>query len=208
MFERFTDRARKVLVLAQECAHEHKHSFIGTEHLLYGLAAEGAGSERGVAASVLSELKITPEDIANKMGEIIGGGAVEFTGNPPFTPRSKKVLELGLREALQLGHSYIGTEHLLLGLVREGEGAGATILAQLGANFGELRNRVLEAMGAAPAKEESDFKMPEDWIRTVHGEVYIPAGDAYVKATFAIKPDGTLYKFKQIPVQTWVATDG
>ncbi len=128
MFERFTDRARRVLVLAQEEARLLNHSFIGTEHILLGLIHEG----EGVAAKALESLGISLEAVREKVEETIGMAGTAPSGSPPFTPRAKKVLELSLREALQLGHSYIGTEHMLLGLVREGEGVAATVLVSLG----------------------------------------------------------------------------
>ena len=154
MFERFTDRARRVLTLAQEESRTLKHSFIGTEHLLWALAAEGSGTERGVASKLLNSLEITPEVIQTKIEETVGMAGTAIDGSPPFTPRSKKVLELSLREALQLGHAYIGTEHMLLGLIREGEGIGATILAQLsGLDMVEWRKKIIEAMGGPKAEE-------------------------------------------------------
>jgi ATP-dependent Clp protease ATP-binding subunit ClpC len=124
LFERFTDRARRVLVLAQEEARLLNHSFIGTEHILLGLIHEG----EGVAAKALESLGISLEAVREKVEETIGPAGTAPTGSPPFTPRAKKVLELSLREALQLGHNYIGTEHMLLGLVREGEGVAAQVL--------------------------------------------------------------------------------
>lgn len=142
MFERFTSRARRVLVLAQEEARLLNHSFIGTEHILLGLIGEG----EGMAAKVLESLGISPGPVRQKIEETIGMSGTLPSGSPPFTPRAKKVLELALREALQLGHSYIGTEHLLLGLVREGEGVGATILVGLGADLGRVRQQVIMLM--------------------------------------------------------------
>jgi ATP-dependent Clp protease ATP-binding subunit ClpC len=124
LFERFTDRARRVLVLAQEEARLLNHSFIGTEHILLGLIHEG----EGLAAKALESLGISLEAVREKVEETIGPAGSAPTGSPPFTPRAKKVLELSLREALQLGHNYIGTEHMLLGLVREGEGVAAQVL--------------------------------------------------------------------------------
>ena len=118
MFERFTDRARRVVVLAQEEARLLNHSYIGTEHILLGLIHEG----EGVAAKALESLNISLEAVRAQVEEIIGQGGSSPSGHIPFTPRAKKVLELSLREALQLGHNYIGTEHILLGLIREGEG--------------------------------------------------------------------------------------
>ncbi len=139
MFERFTDRARRVLVLAQEEARLLNHSFIGTEHILLGLIGEGDG----LAAQALATLGITPEAVRRKVEETIGMAGTLPGGSPPFTPRAKKVLELSLREALQLGHDHIGTEHLLLGLVREGEGVAVTVLVGLGADLGRVRREVV-----------------------------------------------------------------
>src|SRR4030042_5617322 len=118
VFQRFSDRARRVVVLAQEEARMLNHNYIGTEHLLLGLIQEG----EGVAAKALESMNISLEAVRNQVEEIIGRGSSAPTGHIPFTPRAKKVLELSLREALQLGHNYIGTEHILLGLIREGEG--------------------------------------------------------------------------------------
>ncbi len=149
MFERFTDRARRVLVLAQEEARLLNHNFIGTEHILLGLVHEG----EGVAAKALESLGISLETVRHKVEERIGPAgpsATSTTGSPPFTPRAKKVLELSLREALQLGHNYIGTEHMLLGLVREGEGAGAQILVSLGADLSRVRQQVIELLSGHP----------------------------------------------------------
>ena len=131
MFERFTDRARRVVVLAQEEARLLNHSYIGTEHILLGLIHEG----EGVAAKALESLSISLEAVRNQVEEIIGQGGSSPSGHIPFTPRAKKVLELSLREALQLGHNYIGTEHILLGLIREGEGVAAQVLVKLGADL-------------------------------------------------------------------------
>jgi ATP-dependent Clp protease ATP-binding subunit ClpC len=130
MFEKFTDKARRVVVLAQEEAKMLNHNYIGTEHILLGLIHEG----EGVAAKALEALGINLDAVREQVQEIIGQGQTPPTGHIPFTPRAKKVLELSLREALQLGHSYIGTEHLLLGLIREGEGVAAQVLTKLGAD--------------------------------------------------------------------------
>ena len=151
MFERFTDRARRVLVLAQEEARELNHAFIGTEHILLGLIREG----EGVAAKALDALGITFEAVREKVEEAIGANANPSPGSPPFTPRAKKVLELSLREALQLGHSYIGTEHMLLGLVREGDGVAAQVLVQLGADLSRVRQQVIQMMSGQPGKDAS-----------------------------------------------------
>src|ERR1700690_1524375 len=149
VFERFTDRARRVLVLAQEEARLLNHSFIGTEHILLGLIHEG----EGVAAKALESLGISLEAVREKVEETIGMAGTAPSGSPPFTPRAKKVLELSLREALQLGHSYIGTEHMLLGLVREGEGVAAPVLVSLGADLGRVRQQVIQLMSGNQGKE-------------------------------------------------------
>ena len=142
MFERFTERARRVMVLAQEEARLLNHNFIGTEHLLLGLIHEG----EGVAAKALEQLGISLEAVREKVEETMGAPSTAAGGSPPFTPRAKKVLELSLREALQLGHNYIGTEHILLGLVREGEGVAARVLVDLGADLSRLRQQVIQLL--------------------------------------------------------------
>src|SRR6201998_3127742 len=150
MFERFTDRARRVLVLAQEEARLLNHNFIGTEHILLGLIHEG----EGVAAKALESLGVSLEAGREKVEETIGPAGSSTTGSPPFTPRAKKVLELSLREALQLGHNYSGTEPTLLGLVREGEGVAAQVLVQLGADLSRVRQQVIQLLsGYAGGKE-------------------------------------------------------
>ncbi len=140
MFEKFTDRARRVIVLAQEEARMLDHNYIGTEHLLLGLIHEG----RGVAARALESLGVSLEDVRRNVEEMIGRGQQALSGHIPFTPRAKKVLELSLRESQQLGHDYIGTEHILLGLIREGEGVAAQVLVKLGADLNRVRQQVLE----------------------------------------------------------------
>ena len=149
LFERFTDRARRVLVLAQEEARDLNHAFIGTEHILLGLIREG----EGVAAKALDALGVTFDVVREKVEEAIGPNANPSPGSPPFTPRAKKVLELSLREALQLGHSYIGTEHMLLGLVREGDGVAAQVLNELGADMTRVRTQVIQMMTGQTAKD-------------------------------------------------------
>ena len=142
MFERFTDRARRVVVLAQEEARLLNHNYIGTEHILLGLIHEG----EGVAAKALESLNISLEAVRSQVEEIIGQGGSSPSGHIPFTPRAKKVLELSLREALQLGHNYIGTEHILLGLIREGEGVAAQVLVKLGADLSRVRQQVIQLL--------------------------------------------------------------
>ena len=143
MFERFTDRARRVVVLAQEEARLLNHNYIGTEHILLGLIHEG----EGVAAKALESLDISLEAVRAQVQEIIGQGQQAPSGHIPFTPRAKKVLELSLREALQLGHNYIGTEHILLGLIHEGEGVAAKALESLGIALEGVRQQVEEIIG-------------------------------------------------------------
>jgi ATP-dependent Clp protease ATP-binding subunit ClpC len=142
LFERFTDRARRVVVLAQEEARLLNHNYIGTEHILLGLIHEG----EGVAAKALESLGISLEAVRSQVEEIIGQGGSSPSGHIPFTPRAKKVLELSLREALQLGHNYIGTEHILLGLIREGEGVAAQVLVKLGADLSRVRQQVIQLL--------------------------------------------------------------
>ncbi len=152
MFERFTDRARRVVVLAQEEARMLNHNYIGTEHILLGLIHEG----EGVAAKALESLGIALEGVRQQVEEIIGQGQQAPSGHIPFTPRAKKVLELSLREALQLGHNYIGTEHILLGLIREGEGVAAQVLVKLGADLNRVRQQVLQLLSGYQGKEPSE----------------------------------------------------
>jgi hypothetical protein len=151
VFERFTDRARSVLVLAQEEARLLNHSFIGTEHILLGLIHQGDG----VGARALESSGITLDAVRQKVEETIAMAGGDPSGSPPFTPRAKKVLECALREALQLGHSYIGTEHILLGLMREGEGVAATVLVGLGADLGLMRQKVMQLISGDSEEEHS-----------------------------------------------------
>ncbi|MFC7490632.1 MULTISPECIES: ATP-dependent Clp protease ATP-binding subunit [unclassified Knoellia] len=150
MFERFTDRARRVVVLAQEEARLLNHNYIGTEHILLGLIHEG----EGVASKALESLGISLDAVREQVQEIIGQGQQAPTGHIPFTPRAKKVLELSLREALQLGHNYIGTEHILLGLIREGEGVAAQVLVKLGADLGRVRQQVIQLISGYQGGKE------------------------------------------------------
>ncbi len=140
MFQRFTDRARRVVVLAQEEARMLRHSYIGTEHILLALIDEGDGA--GIKA--LESLGISLDAVRQQVEEIIGQGQYTPSGHIPFTPRAKKVLELSLREAVQLGHDYIGTEHILLGLLREGDGVAAQVLVKLGADLNRVRQQVIQ----------------------------------------------------------------
>jgi len=151
VFERFTDRARRVVVLAQEEARLLNHNYIGTEHILLGLIHEG----EGVAARALEGMGINLESVRSQVVEIIGQGSQAPSGHIPFTPRAKKVLELSLREALQLGHNYIGTEHILLGLIREGEGVAAQVLQKLGAELHKVRQTVIQLLSGVQGEEAS-----------------------------------------------------
>ena len=165
MFERFTDRARRVIVLAQEEARMLNHNYIGTEHILLGLLHEG----EGVAAKALESLEISLDAVRQQVEQIIGQGQHAPSGHIPFTPRAKKVLELTRREAERLGHNYIGTEHILLGLIREGEGVAAQVLVTLGADLNRVRQTVIEVMHGHPAKEPVS-------TRSAAPEVRLPPG--------------------------------
>jgi len=149
MFERFTDRARRAVAQAQEEARMLNHAYIGTEHILLGLIHEG----EGVAAKALESLGISLDAVRQQVQEIIGRGEQAPPGHIPFTPRAKKVLELSLREAQQFGHNYIGTEHILLGLIREGDGVAAQVLVKLGANLNRVRQQVIQLLHGYQAKE-------------------------------------------------------
>src|SRR2546429_671125 len=173
MFERFTERARQVVVLAQEEARTLKHNYIGTEHILLGLLRE----EEGLAARVLESLDITVERVRAQVVRIVGSGEEVTSGQIPFTPRAKKVLELALREALSLGHNYIGTEHILLGLVRENEGVAARILLDFDADAEKIRNEIIRMLsgpgrrqqgaGAAPGEKTKSSKLLDQFGRNL-----------------------------------------
>jgi len=166
MFERFTDRARRVVVLAQEEARLLNHNYIGTEHILLGLIHEG----EGVAAQVLVRMDISLKTVRDEVEEIVGAGGRAPSGHIPFTPRAKKVLEMSLREALQLGHNYIGTEHILLGLIREGEGVAAQVLTKLGADLSRVRQGVIQELSGHAgehAEYEAEPRVPHPQIRPV-----------------------------------------
>ena len=150
MFERFTDRARRVVVLAQEEARLLNHNYIGTEHILLGLVHD----RTGVATQALESMGVSLEAVRAEVEEIIGPGGSPPGEHIPFTPRAKKVLEMSLREALQLGHDYIGTEHILLGLIREGEGVAAQVLAKLGVGLREVREQVVQLLTGVRGTEE------------------------------------------------------
>jgi ATP-dependent Clp protease ATP-binding subunit ClpA len=156
LFERFTERARQVVVLAQDEARALKHNYIGTEHILLGLLRE----EEGLAARVLESLDITVEEVRAQVARIVGQGDEVTTGQIPFTPRAKKVLELALREALSLGHNYIGTEHILLGLVRENEGVAARILLDFDADAEKIRNEVVHMLSGPGRSPSTRYEAP------------------------------------------------
>jgi ATP-dependent Clp protease ATP-binding subunit ClpC len=167
LFERFTERARQVVVLAQDEARALKHNYIGTEHLLLGLLRE----EEGLAARVLWSLDVTVEEVRAQVARLIGQGDEVTTGQIPFTPRSKKVLELALREARSLKHNYVGTEHLLLGLVRENEGVAARILLDFDADAEKIRNEVIRML-TAPGRVKRPEPPRLNWeytVRTLEG---------------------------------------
>jgi ATP-dependent Clp protease ATP-binding subunit ClpA len=172
MFERFTDRARRVVVLAQQEARRLNHDYIGTEHILLGLIGEG----KGVAARALESLGISLDAVRQQVEEIIGRGHQTPSGHIPFTPRAKKVLELSLRESLQLGHEYIGTEHILLGLLREGKGVAAQVLVKLGADLSQVRQQVIQLLHGHQEKEPMS-------ARSTAGELrLLPAVNARLEA--------------------------
>jgi ATP-dependent Clp protease ATP-binding subunit ClpA len=163
VFERFTERARHSVVLAQDEARALKHNYIGTEHLLLGLLRE----EDGIAARALTALDVTLEDTRKQVARVVGEGDDVTPGQIPFTPRSKKVLELALREALALGHNYIGTEHVLLGLMRENEGVAAHILRDFGADADAVRDRVVGMLADLPPQRGPRFRRRRTWLYRV-----------------------------------------
>jgi ATP-dependent Clp protease ATP-binding subunit ClpA len=172
MFERFTDRARRVVVLAQDEARRLNHNYIGTEHILLGLLHEG----EGVAARALQSLGISLQAVRQQVEEIIGRGQQVPSGHIPFTPRAKKVLELSLRESLQLGHNYIGTEHILLGLIREGDGVAAQVLVKLGADLNRVREQVIQLLHGHQAEEPGPTSSVARELRL------LPAVEAHLEA--------------------------
>jgi Clp amino terminal domain, pathogenicity island component/ClpX C4-type zinc finger len=181
VFERFTDRARRVVVLAQEEARLLNHNYIGTEHLLLGLIHEG----EGVAAKVLASLDVSLVAARAQVNEIIGHGGQAPSGHIPFTPRAKKVLELSLRESLQLGHDYIGTEHILLGLVREGEGVAAQVLGTFGLDLSRVRQAVIQLLSGYHETTEPVFSTSEITVEqeiTFTGNEIRPATCAFCGA--------------------------
>jgi ATP-dependent Clp protease ATP-binding subunit ClpC len=174
MFERFTDRARRVVVLAQEEARLLDHNYIGTEHVLLGLVHEG----EGVAATALQQLGIDLQSVRIAVEEIIGRGGTAPEGHVPFTPRAKKVLELALREAMQLGHNYIGTEHILLGLLREGEGVGAQVLVRFGADLAQVRTTVVALLAGYSTGEARVMAPRSDHARLIAQQATVTPREA------------------------------
>src|SRR5215208_7332246 len=199
VFERFTERARQVVVLAQEEARILKHNYIGTEHILLGLLRE----DEGLAARVLESLDVGVEEVRAQLARIVGEGDEVTSGQIPFTPRAKKVLDLSLREALSLGHNYIGTEHLLLGLARENEGVAARILLDFGVDAEAVRNEVISMLPGPTLRSERDVAVARRRVsitaarrfgrmpRRVHtvgteGREWLPAAAAGLWALFGL----------------------
>jgi len=187
MFERFTNRARRVLVLAQEEARLLGHGFLGTEHILLGILHEGEGS----GGRALESLGVPLVVVRSKVAEVIGPSGGSVTGSPPFTPRAKKVLELSLRETLALGHKDIATGHLLLGIIEEGEGVGAQVLAQIGIDAGRLRREVLAILPGDEGAVGESPAAPEPWAAPVCGRCGSPlAGSALYRSIEAAAGPG------------------
>ena len=181
MFERFSDRARRVVVLAQEEARLLNHNHIGTEHILLGLIHEG----EGVAAIALQSLGISLEAVRARVEEIVGHGGQAPSGHIPFTPRAKKVLELSLRESLQLGHNYIGTEHILLGVLREGKGVAAQVLVSLGVELPQVRRAVIQLLSGFPGRASSMRLMVDTPVPgEVHGLFRAASGPEPLRCSF------------------------
>jgi ATP-dependent Clp protease ATP-binding subunit ClpA len=214
VFERFTEQARQVIVFAQEEARGLRHNYIGTEHMLLGLLRE----QEGLAARVLGQLDITVERVRAQMLRVVSAGEETVSGQIPFTPRAKKVLELALREALGLGHNYIGTEHILLGLVRENDGVAMRILRDLGVNPEKVRDEVVVMLSAAPSgtppmvdrdRSAFDFTSRETsdlatWLAPLSSEITLEVrhhGDqppTFRVSCWPLAGDGTLSGFVQL----------
>jgi ATP-dependent Clp protease ATP-binding subunit ClpC len=194
MFDRFTDRARRVIVLAQDEARMLNHNYIGTEHLLLGLIHEG----EGVAAKALESMGISLEAVREQVEEIIGQGQQAPTGHIPFTPRAKKVLEFSMREALQINHPYIGTEHILLGLIREGEGVAAQVLIKLGADLNRVRNTVLQLLSGYQGKEAATAGAPETGPSSQNATILDQFGRNLTQAARENKLDPVIGREKEI----------
>ena len=184
MFERFTDRARRVVVLAQEEARMLDHNYIGTEHLLLGLIHEG----EGVAAKALEAMGISLDAVRQQVEAIIGRGQQAPSGHIPFTPRAKRVLELSLRESGQLGHNYIGTEHILLGLVREGEGVAAQVLVTLGADLNRVRQTVIQLLDGHGPDARPKPRSARGGVNARHAPTGCASRSATAKSTDGLCP--------------------
>jgi len=177
MFERFTERARQVVVLAQDESRELGHGYIGTEHILLGLLRE----EEGVGARALQSLGISLGEVRGQVSRIVGIGDEPATGQIPFTPRAKKVLELALRESQALGHNHIGTEHVLLGLARENSGVGARILLDLGVDDDAIRKRTIQMLGGRVTSEMTAIVRPAagragNWLPVITAGLFLAVG--------------------------------
>jgi ATP-dependent Clp protease ATP-binding subunit ClpC len=200
MFERFTDPARRVVVFAQEEARLLNHNYIGTEHVLLGLIREG----NGVGAKALEALGISLESVRRQVEEIVGQGQEAPAGHIPFTPRGKKVLELSLREAMRLGHEHIGTEHLLLGLIRENEGVAAQVLVTLGAGLDRVRQTVLQLLSgytggaAVPTRGTSEEAPTRGELAEFGLASKVEPGD-FPLCPFCSSPLGDSLRVKEIP---------
>ncbi|MDR0782941.1 MAG: ATP-dependent Clp protease ATP-binding subunit [Propionibacteriaceae bacterium] len=195
MFERFTDRARRVVILAQDEARTMNHNYVGTEHVLLGLIHEG----EGVAAKALAQLGVTLEPARNEVEELIGKGSQASAGHIPFTARAKRVLELSLREALQLNHPYIGTEHILLGLLREGEGVASQVLIKMGADLGQVRETVLSLLsGFQQTKQAAMSGAPEKSVNTTGSKILDQFGRNLTQAAREGKLDPVVGRLKEI----------
>lgn len=195
MFERFTDRARRVVILAQDEAREMKHNYVGTEHILLGLIHEG----EGIAAKALGQQGITLEAARTQVEEIIGKGSQAPSGHIPFTSRAKRILELSLREALQLNHPYIGTEHILLGVLREGEGVAAQVLIKMGADLGQVREAVLSLLsGFQQTKQAAMAGAPERSVNTTGSKILDQFGRNLTQAAREGKLDPVVGRLKEI----------
>ena len=186
MFERFTERARQVVVLAQDEARALGHGYIGTEHLLLGILRE----EEGLGGRVLASLGVTVEGARDQVARIVGRGEEPPTGQIPFTPHAKRMLELSLREALSLGHNSIGTEHILLGLVRANDGVGAQVLAQFGLFAEHVRNRVITLL-SGPQEARTDFAYAAAWSAPRNEVTGALVPDAPLQAAPARRPEPT-----------------
>jgi ATP-dependent Clp protease ATP-binding subunit ClpC len=194
MFERFTDRARRVVILAQDEARMLNHNYIGTEHVLLGLIHEG----EGIAAKALEQLGLTLERAREQIDEIIGHGEQSPAGHIPFTPRAKRVLELSLREALQLNHSYIGTEHILLGLIREGEGVACQVLIKMGADLSQVRDTVLQLLSGFQMKQAATAGAPEKGASASGSKILDQFGRNLTQAARDGKLDPVIGRHKEI----------